>query len=348
MMEVSHAPRTEQPEPQPRAPELWARQRPPGVRTVLGFIALFALCVYTGVHVEMHRMMAETVGAGAHLLGLRDESRVVSGFGNLAGQMLPPQISLETPLDRIEAFDADALPLFSHVEVRESFDVVIDYDTLEQTITVHQEPVLVQPLGYLGYVVLKMLETLEIALWGTLVAMAVSAPLALLSARNYAPGRLSYMAARSIVGFLRSVPELVSALFFVIGFGFGPVAGVLALGFHSAGFLGKFYAEDIENADRGPQEALAALGAGRLRVLRAAVIPQVLPQYVAYSLYILDRNVRMAAVIGLVGAGGIGQELKGRWDLFHYSHVTTILVVLFLTVVLLDQLSARVRARMIR
>jgi phosphonate transport system permease protein len=143
------------------------------------------------------------------------------------------------------------------------------------------------------------------------------------------------------------MPELIIAMFLVLGFGFGAIAGYLALGLHGAGFLGKFYAEDIEAADPKPQEALAALGAGKLRVLRAAVLPQVAPSYVAYTLYILDRNVRMAAVIGLVGAGGIGQELKGRYDTFEYGHVGTILLVIFLTVFVLDQVAAKLRARLI-
>jgi phosphonate transport system permease protein len=111
--------------------------------------------------------------------------------------------------------------------------------------------------------------------------------------------------------------------------------------------LGKFYAEDIENADRKPQEALEAIGSGKLRTLWWGVLPQVMPQYVAYTSYILDRNLRMATVIGLVGAGGIGQELKGRFDLFQYGHVMTILLAIFLFVFALDQLSARIRARMI-
>ncbi|MEJ1960792.1 MAG: ABC transporter permease subunit [Gammaproteobacteria bacterium] len=89
----------------------------------------------------------------------------------------------------------------------------------------------------------------------------------------------------------------------MLAFGFGPIAGVLALGIHAAGFLGKFYAEDIENADDKPQEALRAIGANKVKTLWTAVIPQVIPQYIAYTLYILDRNVRMATVIGIVGCG---------------------------------------------
>jgi ABC-type phosphate/phosphonate transport system permease subunit len=121
------------------------------------------------------------------------------------------------------------------------------------------------------------------------------------------------------------------------------IAGVFALALHAAGFLGKFYAEDIENSDPKPQEALTAIGAGRLKVLRYAILPQVLPQYIAYTLYILDRNMRMATVVGLVGAGGIGQELKGRYDLYNYSHVCTILIAVFILVFALDQLSSRLR-----
>jgi phosphonate transport system permease protein len=231
--------------------------------------------------------------------------------------------------------------------VNEYFEVDINYETLEQDISVIREETLVEPFGYLIFVIVKMGETLEIGLWGTLLSIVISAPLAYFSAKNYAPNLAVYAVARSIVSFLRSIPELVSALFFVLAYGFGPIAGILALGFHCAGFLGKFYAEDMENADKAPQEALLALGAGKLKVFRLAVLPQVMPQYIAYTLYILDRNVRMATVVGIVGAGGIGQELIGRWDIFDYSHVTTILIVLFATVLLLDQFSARIRANII-
>ena len=204
--------------------------------------------------------------------------------------------------------------------------------------------VLVQPLGYLTHVLQKMLETLELGLWGTLLAMLLSVPLAYFSARNYTPNRLTYIAARALVSLFRSVPELISALFLVLAFGFGPIAGILALGIHAAGFLGKFYAEDIESADDKPQQALRAIGANPVKVLAAAVLPQVLPQYIAYTLYIIDRNVRMATI---VGAGGIGQDLKGRYDIYNYGHVGTILVVIFITVFLLDQLSARIRTRFV-
>ncbi len=341
---------TQQPIPafHARSAREWSLPPAHGPRFFLTLVIVALLVLWSGRNVEMDRMLVETGGALAHSVGLKEESQVAEGAGALLQAMFPPVFSLETAIDRIDDFDPDRLPLFSRLEVREQLDVEINYETLEQNILVVREEILVQPLGYLVLVLQKMGETLEIGLWGTFIAVLLSLPLAYFSARNYSPNRASYFAARGTVSFFRTIPELISALLLVLAFGFGPIAGVLALGLHCTGFLGKFYAEDIENAERGPQDALRALGAGRLRVLRVAVIPQVLPQYIAYTLYILDRNVRMAAVIGIVGAGGIGQELKGRYDVFDYGHVATILLVLFVTVLLLDHLSARIRARIIR
>ena len=197
------------------------------------------------------------------------------------------------------------------------------------------------------YVLGKMVQSLEISLWGTLMALGFGLPLAYLGTRGYSPNGAAYGLSRTTSSFCRAVPELVSALILTLAFGFGPMAGVVALGFHSAGFFGKFLAEDVENADFAPQEALFAIGANRLKVLRYAVLPQVLPQYVAYTQYIVERNVRMATVIGVVGAGGIGIELKGRYDMFDFGHLSTILVVIFVTVLLLEQVSQRLRRRLI-
>ena len=328
-------------------PGAWEIRQPFGPR-VLALLLAAALALGVSAHrVEMDRMLALTGEWLAALAGLRETSQVGRGLGRVAETMFPLQVGEVTEVSRIEGFDPARLPWLARVERQESREVRLNRQTLQTEETVEVKEVLVEPLGYLWRVLAKMLETLEIALWGTLLAVVVSVPLALWGASNYTPHPGVYAAARGTVSFLRAIPEMISALFLVLAFGFGPVAGILALGFHAAGFLGKFYAEDIENADRGPQEALHAIGAGRLKVLAFGVLPQVVPQYVAYTLYILDRNVRMATVIGLVGAGGIGQELKGRYDMFNYGHVSTILLVLFVTVFLLDQLSARVRARLI-
>jgi phosphonate transport system permease protein len=326
-------------------PAMWHFPPAYGWRTLM--VAIVALLVLwrSGGDVEIDRAVVMSGQGVAASVGLKQDSQVARGFSTILGRMFPPELADASDIERIEGFDRNRLPLFSHLETRTVAVRTLDPDTLRMTTTRERHEVLVRPFGYVFQVAAKLFETLEIALWGTLVAVLIGAPLAYFGARNLSPHPLLVTASRAVVSLLRAVPELISALFFVLAYGFGPIAGVLALALHAAGFLGKFYAEDIENADRGPQEALTAIGANRLKVARYAILPQVLPQYVAYTLYILDRNVRMATVIGLVGAGGIGQELKGRYDLYQYSHVGTILIAIFLLVFALDQLSSRLRRR---
>ncbi|MDM0122814.1 phosphonate ABC transporter, permease protein PhnE [Variovorax arabinosiphilus] len=311
----------------------------------MGVLLALALCFVTGQRVEMGRMAVLTGEGLLAAVGLRDTSQVSAGLAGVARSLFPIQISERTEVARIENFDRARLPLFAHIETETVHDPRLNPQTLQMEDSVEQREVLVEPIGYLTHVLAKMVETLEIAFWATLLAVAMSLPLAWFSARNYSPNVVAYGVARGMVSLCRAVPELVSALLLVLAYGFGPIAGVLALALHAAGFLGKFYAEDIETADDKPQEALRAIGAGKLKVMRFAVLPQVMPQFIAYTLYVLDRNVRMATVVGLVGAGGIGQELKGRYDMYNYSHVGTILVAIFLTVFVLDQIAARLRRR---
>jgi len=321
----------------------WRLPHPYGWRSLAIAIGALLLVFYTGQRVEMGRMLALTGQAVLSQVGLADRSQVAEGLGSAIGRLVPLQISDRQEIGRIENFDAGHLPWFSHLEVVETREDRLDPLTSKMASHAVKTSYLVRPLGYVQHVALKMLETLEIALWGTLIAILIGLPLAMLSAPATMPLAPVRTAARGIVSFFRAIPELISALFLVIAYGFGPIAGVLALGIYAAGFLGKFYAEDMENADPRPQEALVAIGAGRLATWRFAILPQVMPQYIGYTLYILDRNVRMATVIGLVGAGGIGQELKGRYDMYEYGHVGTILIAIFLVVLLLDQSNARLR-----
>jgi phosphonate transport system permease protein len=293
---------------------------------------------------QIFALTAEWIAAG---IGLREKSEIGKGLRRYASNAFPLVIARETLISRVEGLDRNHLPFLARIERREAKTSRYDFEQKKMIETFEPEEVLVEPFGYLVYVWGKMLQSLEIALWGTLFALAVGLPLAYLGARGYAPHGTLYVLSRTTSSFCRAVPELVSALILTLAFSFGPMAGVIALGFHSAGFFGKFFADDIENADRGPQEALLAVGANRLKVLRYAVFPQVLPQYIAYAQYILERNVRMATVIGVVGAGGIGIELKGRFDTYDFGHVSTILVVIFLTVLVLEQLSQRLRKRLI-
>lgn len=190
-------------------------------------------------------------------------------------------------------------------------------------------------------------ETVQIALWGTTLAVLLAIPLGLLAARNIAPHPLFYATARFILNALRSISEMVFALIFVTAVGLGPFPGVLALAVHSAGMLGKFYAEAIENIDPGVVEALEATGAHKLQVIAFGVVPQVLPEFISYNLYRWEHNVRAATVLGLVGAGGIGFELITSMRLFKYPDTAAILIMILATVTLVDFLSSRLRARVI-
>lgn len=325
-----------------RSRSAWRFPAPVRPRVLVMWLLLIAAIVVSAPSVEAGRMLSMTSDAVAALV-TGGHSQVGDGLGAIGRQLVPLQISERRDVSRIEDFDRSRLPIFAHIEVVDTRTQRLDPETLQMRTIVERTEYLVEPIGYVVHVGVKLWETLMIAFWGTLLAVLMSAPLAFFSARNLTPYAWLYGGARALVSLLRAVPELVSALFLVVAYGFGPVAGVLALALHGAGFLGKFYAEDVEAADPKPQEALAATGANRLKVLRFAILPQVIPQYIGYTLYVLDRNFRMATVVGLVGAGGIGQELKGRFDMYNYHHVGTILVAMFATVFLIDQLSARLR-----
>ena len=193
--------------------------------------------------------------------------------------------------------------------------------------------------------VYSMIETIEIAILGTFIAIVLSIPLALLSAKNIAPNIVIFFIARTITVFFRAIPEFIIAMILVIAIGFGAMPGVLALGIHTMGFLAKFYAEDIEHINKGPVEALRSSGASKRQIIAFAVIPQIIPSFVANNLYILDRNIRMATMLGIVGAGGIGYELQSSFRMFEYEKVSAIIILIFVTIFLIDHLSAFIRSK---
>ena len=190
-----------------------------------------------------------------------------------------------------------------------------------------------------------MLETIEIAFLGTFIAIALSIPVGLFSARNLAPNYGIFLFARIITIFFRAIPEFIIAMILVIAIGFGAMPGVLALGIHTMGFLAKFYAEDIEHIDKGPVEALKSSGASKRQIISFAVIPQIIPSFVANNLYILDRNIRMATMLGIVGAGGIGYELQSSFRMFEYQKVSAIIIIIFITIFIIDHLSSFIRSK---
>lgn len=190
-----------------------------------------------------------------------------------------------------------------------------------------------------------LLDTLAMSIAGTAIAVSASVPLAFLAARNTTPHPVVFHITRTILNGLRSVPELIMGIIFVAAVGFGALPGVLALGLHSIGMVGKFFAEAIEHVDEAPVEAADASGATRLQVLWHAVLPQVLPQFADVSIYRWEYNFRASTVMGMVGAGGIGFELMGSLRIMQYQEVSAILIVILLMVTMVDSLSGHLRKK---
>ncbi len=187
------------------------------------------------------------------------------------------------------------------------------------------------------------LETVQIAVWGTLLGVAAAAPVSFLAARNLHGPRWLYLLTRQGLNVTRSINELILALVFVSAVGLGPFPGVLALAVHGAGMLGKFFAEAIEEIDQGPLEALRATGARPLQVIVFGVLPQVVTAWIAVVLYRFEVNLRSATVLGMVGAGGLGFELVGSLKLFKYPETATCIIVITVMVVAADFVSSRLR-----
>ena len=188
-------------------------------------------------------------------------------------------------------------------------------------------------------------ETLYIALWGNVIALFIGLPLGVLAASNVTRSPWLRGAAKAVLNFLRSVSELIWAVFFVAAVGLGPFPGALALGVNFGGILGRLYAEALENIDPGPVEALAATGASRLQVILYAMLPQALPQFVTYNLYWFEVGVRSATVLGMVGAGGIGFELVTTIRLFEWRETGVVLLLILAMVTVIDLASTYIRGR---
>jgi len=189
------------------------------------------------------------------------------------------------------------------------------------------------------------LETVQIALFGTLLSAIVSFLLGILAAENISPGWIS-KPTKWLLAMLRGIPVILLALVFVSSVGLGPFPGVLAIAFHSTGMLGKFYSEAMENARKGPIEALETTGANFLQKMRFGILTQVAPDLARDTLFRFELNLRESLILGLVGAGGIGFYILLYIRAFQYDKVATVTIVVLLTVVLLEQLSVTVRNKL--
>jgi phosphonate transport system permease protein len=200
-------------------------------------------------------------------------------------------------------------------------------------------------LSDLGPALSAGLETLDVALLGTVLAMLVSVPLALFAAENTTPNRVAYYGSRGVIGICRAVPDIIWALLFVTAVGLGPFPGTLGLGVHSVGILGRLYAECIEDMEMGPVHVLRVGGARRMQVATHAVLPGVLPSLLGLTLYRFDTNLRSTIALGFVGGGGLGLQIFTTLNLFEYQRLTTLLLVMLVLILIVEGVAVLLRRR---
>jgi phosphonate transport system permease protein len=191
-----------------------------------------------------------------------------------------------------------------------------------------------------------MVVTLSTALWGTFIALVFASILAPLAASPLTPNRAVYRCAREVLNLFRAIPDLLLAIIFVAALGLGPMPGALALGLHTGGFAGRILADCLERVPPGVYEALKSTGASRLTVAVWGGWPSILQEAAGYGIYVFDRNVRAASMLGLVGAGGIGAALLDTIRLFEYEHASALVIVMAGTIVAIDAGSAWLRGKL--
>lgn len=201
--------------------------------------------------------------------------------------------------------------------------------------------------AYFSYVTEPMLDTIRMAVLGATFGAILSIPFALMCARNVTKAKWILLPSRFLMSINRAFPDLLMAALFVAIFGLGPLPGVLALILFSLGIVSKLTYESIEAIDPGPLEAMTAVGANKLQWIAFGVVPQVLPSFAAYSIYVFEINVRFAAILGIVGAGGIGEFYDRTLGFFQYTKTSAIIVYTLIVVLLIDYVSTKVREKLL-
>lgn len=194
----------------------------------------------------------------------------------------------------------------------------------------------------LNIAVKGLIETVQMSIWGTSIGAILSLPIAIASANNIAPLWLRWIA-NLLQNAVRSVPSIILGLIFVAATGLGAPAGTLALSIYTIGYLAKFYQQAIESVDRRSLESLQVIGASRIQIAQYGILPQILPLGLGYTLWMFEYNIRAASVLGVVGAGGIGFQLKSYIDGFEYTKATTMMLVLLVVVTVIDWFSSKLR-----
>jgi len=199
------------------------------------------------------------------------------------------------------------------------------------------------PAGHLDSMLDALLETMGMAIAGTVLALSLSIPMGIVGAKTVIGHPVLHGAIRLFFNIFRGIPSLIWAIIMIRAFGLGPMGGVMSLALAESVYLAKLFAESIENADRKPMIALRAAGAGPLQAIRYGLMPQIAPNFIALGLFFLEVNMRAAAALGLVGAGGIGQMLEERLAFAAYDQVAFILLLLLVMVAVIDTVSTRLR-----
>lgn len=201
--------------------------------------------------------------------------------------------------------------------------------------------------AYIEVVLKPMVETIQMAIIGTTFGAVLALPISFLAASNVTQGWLLRTPARAILNLCRTIPDLLFAALFATVVGYGPLAGTLALVFFSFGILSKWAYEAIETIDNGPLEAMTAVGANKLQWILFGVIPQVFAQLIGFVLYMFEINIRAAAILGIVGAGGIGIFLNRTLGMFRYDQTFIIILLTLVIVLIIDSVSSRIRGSLV-
>jgi phosphonate transport system permease protein len=263
-------------------------------------------------------------------------------------QHLDRQWQRFTPLKRLSRFAFYLFTVAALVVSLRTIDVIPEflYDAPEQMADLFRR-MWPPDAKYIGPTLRSLVETLHIATLGTIIAIALAIPIGLLAARNVTPNLALNLVAKFVFVTSRSINSLVWALLFVAVFGPGPLAGTLAIAFRSIGFTGKLFAEAVEEASKGSIEALTAAGASRPSTLLLGYWPQVRPAFWSIALFRWDINIRESAVLGIVGAGGVGVALDTALNLLYWDQVAVVLIAIFATVIAAEILVTAIRARIL-
>lgn len=224
----------------------------------------------------------------------------------------------------------------------------LDFETLKTSwpyITDFVTRLFPPDLKVIDIAIKALIETIQMSLWGTTIGAIISLPIAVASASNVAPKWLQWLA-NLLQNTVRSVPSIILGLIFVAATGLGAPAGTLALGIYTIGYLAKFYQQAIEAVDSRSIESLEVTGASKLQIAQYGILPQVLPLGLGYTFWMFEYNIRAASVLGVVGAGGIGFQLKSYIDGFEYTKATTMMLVLLVVVTIIDAFSSQLRRRL--